>query len=71
MAIDQDTKAYLLGKLGPVGTGADDLAEALSPQVGTDAPAAGDIRYVGDVYIKTDTNKVYVATATDTWTILN
>jgi hypothetical protein len=71
MAIDQDTKAYLLGQIGAAFPGADDLAEALSPQVGTTVPSTDDIRFVGDKYIKTDTNKVYVATAAGTWTILN
>lgn len=71
MAIDNDTKAYLLSKIGPAFPGADDLAEALSPQASTSAPSADDIRYVGDVHIKTDTGKVYVATTTSNWEILN
>ena len=71
MTINTTTKSTILSAIGPAFPGADDLAELLSPQEGTSAPSGDDIRYVGDMYIKTDTSKVYIATAASTWTILN
>lgn len=71
VSVTTATKDHFLSKIGPAFPGADDLAAELAPQSGTSAPSGDDVRYVGDMYIKTDTAKVYIATASDTWTILN
>lgn len=68
------TRDYLLKQSGPIGPGMGALATALAPVTGTGAPSE-NADFIGQVYIRTSNDKVYVATKTGTgsgdWQILN
>ncbi len=76
IASNKATQEYLLKQAGPMGPGMGQLAQALAPVTSTAAPAV-NADFLGQMHIKTDTGKVYVAVAVGSgtpandWAILN
>jgi hypothetical protein len=70
------TRDYLLKQSGPMGPGMGQLATAIAPVTATAAPNV-NADFLGQMWIKTDTGKVYIAVAVGSgtpandWAILN